>query len=64
MISELTELGECNLVQWRNAGNQLNGCVPAGLVDVGDTDLYKDLPAKSSQFSLVRPTKNGRLFLT
>ena len=34
------ELGDLsNLVQWRLAGNDLTGCVPAGLAEVEDSDL-------------------------
>ena len=33
------ELDELSLKQWRLADNQLTGCVPAGLVEVEDTDF-------------------------
>ena len=39
--SELGELGGHSLVQWRLAGNDITGCVPAGLAGVEDGDLER-----------------------
>ena len=38
---ELGELGGHSLVQWRLAGNDITGCVPAGLAGVEDGDLER-----------------------
>ena len=36
---ELGELANHSLVQWRLAGNQFTGCLPAGLADVSNNDI-------------------------
>ena len=38
---ELGELSDHSLVQWRLGGNDLTGCLPAGLADVEDNDLER-----------------------
>ena len=53
---ELGELSSHSLVQWRLAGNDLTGCVPAGLADVQDNDLDRlGLPVCEEEPTVVDP---------